>query len=249
MPHSSKRHNASAGISERREAQGATMKSHARSIRPSSRRRRGRLLAAAVACVAVTAAATAWLSLKNDSTHESASAHTPTVGAGAAVPQAASTNAVTQLDKSFLAKVRQAGLWEIPAGRLAQTNGSSEAIKRAGLHLLDGHSKLDQLVREDSEALRVPIPDQATAEQQRWVDQLRSTQGSEFDQLFVDLLRASHGKVFITIGEVRASTKNSLVRRLATQANVTVQDHMDVLEDTGLVTDATLDDVASTIAK
>ncbi|MFF4953264.1 hypothetical protein [Streptomyces chattanoogensis] len=40
-----------------------------------------------------------------------------------------------------------------------------------------------------------------------------------------------------------------MVRRLATQANNTVQGHMDVLEDTGLVTDTTLDDVAATIPK
>ncbi|MCZ4102470.1 MULTISPECIES: DUF4142 domain-containing protein [Streptomyces] len=153
------------------------------------------------------------------------------------------------MDKTFLTKVRQAGLWEMPAGRLAQTHASSEAIKRAGMHLLDGHSTLDQLVREDSAALNVPIPDQATAEQQGWVTQLENARGEAFDQLFVDLLRASHGKVFITIGEVRAGTKNSLVRRLATQANNTVQDHMDVLEDTGLVRDTTLDDIASTIPK
>ncbi|MER0479961.1 DUF4142 domain-containing protein [Streptomyces sp. Edi2] len=157
--------------------------------------------------------------------------------------------AVTELDKTFLTKVPQAGLWEMPAGRLAQTHASSEAVKRAGMHVLDGHSKLDQLVREDSEALNVSIPDQATAEQQGWVGQLKKAHGRAFDQLFVELLRASHGKVFITIGEVRATTKNTLVRRLATQANNTVQDHMDVLEDTGLVTDATLDDVASTIPK
>ncbi|MFG2863774.1 DUF4142 domain-containing protein [Streptomyces sioyaensis] len=153
------------------------------------------------------------------------------------------------MDKTFLTKVRQAGLWEMPAGRLAQTHASSEAIKRAGMHLLDGHSKLDELAREDSEALNVPIPDKATPEQQGWVDQLKNARGHAFDQLFVDLLRASHGKIFITIGEVRATTKNALVRRLATQTNNTVQDHMDVLEDTGLVKDSTLDDVASTIPK
>ncbi|MFE3579642.1 DUF4142 domain-containing protein [Streptomyces vinaceus] len=207
------------------------------------------MTAVAVGFVAVVAAATTWFSFRNSSADESSTAGLPAAASGPAVPQAAGTGAVTALDKTFLTKVRQAGLWEIPAGRLAQTNASSEAIKRAGMHLLDGHSKLDQLVREDSEALHVPIPDQATAEQQGWVEQLRNARGSAFDQLFVDLLRSSHGKVFITIGEVRASTKNSLVRRLATQANTTVQDHMDVLEDTGLVTDATLDDVASTIPK
>ncbi len=223
------------------------MKSHARNPRPASRR--GRLIAVTVALVAVIATVSVWLSQRNSSADESVSANLPVSGAGQAAPRSGNTGAVTELDKTFLTKVRQAGLWEMPAGRLAQTHASSEAIKRAGMHLLDGHSKLDQLVREDSEALNVPIPAQATAEQQGWVDQLKNARGRAFDQLFVDLLRASHGKVFITIGEVRATTKNALVRRLATQANNTVQDHMDVLEDTGLVRDVTLDDVASTIPK
>ncbi len=223
------------------------MKSHARNPRLSSRR--GRLTAVAVALVAVIATVSVWLAQTNSSAHESVSANLPVSGAGQAAPRAGNTGAVTELDKTFLTKVRQAGLWEMPAGRLAQTHASSEAIKRAGMHLLDGHSTLDQLVREDSAALNVPIPDQATAEQQGWVTQLENARGEAFDQLFVDLLRASHGKVFITIGEVRAGTKNSLVRRLATQANNTVQDHMDVLEDTGLVRDTTLDDIASTIPK
>ncbi|MGG7569285.1 DUF4142 domain-containing protein [Streptomyces sirii] len=199
--------------------------------------------------MAVISTVSVWLAQRNSSADESVSANLPASGVGQAAPLGGMSGGVTELDKTFLTKVRQAGLWEMPAGRLAQTHASSEAIKRAGMHVLDGHSKLDQLVREDSDALNVPIPDQATAEQQGWIDQLKNARGRAFDQLFVDLLRASHGKVFITIGEVRATTKNPLVRRLATQANNTVQDHMDVLEDTGLVTDATLEDVASTIPK
>ncbi len=223
------------------------MKSHARNPRPTSRR--GRLIAAALALTSLVAALSVWLWQRNSSADESVTADLPAATAALTGPQGGNTGTLSDLDKTFLTKVRQAGLWEMPAGRLAQTRASSEAIKRAGMHLLEGHSKLDQLAREDSEALNVPIPDQATSEQQDWVDQLKNAEGRAFDQLFVDLLRASHGKIFITIGEVRATTKNSMIRRLATQTNNTVQDHMDVLEDTGLVTDATLDDVASTIPK
>jgi predicted outer membrane protein len=154
---------------------------------------------------------------------------------------------VTEVDKTFLVKVRQAGLWEIPAGRLAQTNASSEAVKRAGLHLMDGHSELDQLVREDAKILGVPIPDEATAEQQGWVKQMENARGAEFDRLFANLLRASHGKIFATIGEVRAATQNDLIRRHARQANQTVLDHLEVLEDTGLVDRATFTDVESAV--
>ncbi|MEU5258727.1 DUF4142 domain-containing protein [Amycolatopsis sp. NPDC021455] len=154
---------------------------------------------------------------------------------------------VTELDKTFLVKVRQAGLWEIPAGSLAQTHASSEQVKRAGLHLLDGHSRLDQLVREDAKMLGVTLPDQATPEQQGWVRQLTAAQGLEFDKLFANLLRSSHGKIFATIAEVRAGTQNDVIRRHAKQANQTVMDHMEVLEDTGLVDAKTIADVAAAV--
>ncbi|MDX3192269.1 DUF4142 domain-containing protein [Streptomyces sp. MN03-5084-2B] len=179
-------------------------------------------------------------------------ADTHTGAHAGAAPEAASsvgnTGPLTETDKTFLVKVRQAGLWEIPAGRFAQTHASSEAVKRAGMHLLDGHSLLDQLVREDAALTGVQLPDQATPEQQNWDRQLSEAQGLQFDQLFVSLLRSSHGKIFATIAEVRASTHNDLVRRLARQANQTVMDHMEVLEDTGLVSEQTLDEVGAAVA-
>ncbi|MFG3498050.1 DUF4142 domain-containing protein [Streptomyces sp. NPDC047928] len=172
-------------------------------------------------------------------------AHTTTVGAAGRA--AAGPQRVTDVDRTFLVKVRQAGLWEIPAGRLAQTHASSEAVKRAGLHLLDGHSKLDQLVREDARILGVELPNEATEEQQGFVKQLENARGAEFDRLFANLLRSSHGKIFATIGEVRAATGNDLVRRHARQANQTVLDHMEVLEDTGLVDSATFEEVEAAV--
>ncbi|WP_149827895.1 DUF4142 domain-containing protein, partial [Streptomyces tailanensis] len=173
------------------------------------------------------------------------------VGAGAAgqaAQQGTDNRTVTDVDRDFLVKVRQAGLWEIPAGRLAQTNATSETVKRAGHHLIDGHSKLDQLVREDAEILGVELPNEATEEQQEWVRQLKNARGEEFDRLFANVLRASHGKIFATIGEVRAATQNDLIRRHARQANQTVLDHMEVLEDTGLVDPETFQEVEKAVA-
>ncbi|WIX99372.1 DUF4142 domain-containing protein [Amycolatopsis mongoliensis] len=179
--------------------------------------------------------------------HDMAGMQMGSVAAAAAGAGVAAAGPVTELDKTFLVKVRQAGLWEMPAGTLAQTHATSDAVRRAGLHLLDGHSHLDQLVREDAKMLGVPLPDQASAEQQGWVRQLTAAQGLAFDKLFVNLLRASHGKIFATIAEVRAGTQNDVIRRHATQANQTVLDHMNVLEDTGLVDPQTIADVAAAV--
>ncbi|MFG2192171.1 DUF4142 domain-containing protein [Streptomyces sp. NPDC048639] len=177
--------------------------------------------------------------------------HSSSAGAGVNTgtqAQESGPQTVTEVDKTFLIKVRQAGLWEIPAGKLAQTHASNESVKRAGLHLIDGHSRLDQLVREDARILGVQLPNKASAEQQGWVRQMENARGPEFDRLFANLLRSSHGKIFATIGEVRASTQNDLIRRHARQANQTVLDHLEVLEDTGLVDGKTLQEVEEAVA-
>lgn len=48
-------------------------------------------------------------------------------------------------------------------------------------------------------------------------------------------MRATNGQFLTTIASVRTTTRNSLVRALADQANDTVLDHITVVEKTGLV--------------
>ncbi len=142
---------------------------------------------------------------------------------------------MTALDKDFLIKVRLAGLWELPAGQQAQQRGSSQAMKRAGQHLIDGHTSLDAAVRETAPQLGVQLPNEATDQQKGWLAEMTAASGAEYERKFANILRLAHGKVFTVIAEVRATTRNSLVRELANQANVTVLDHITVLEETGLV--------------
>ncbi|MFJ7590642.1 DUF4142 domain-containing protein [Streptomyces sp. NPDC097617] len=154
---------------------------------------------------------------------------------------------LTAADRDFIRKVRLAGLWELPAGRQAQQRGSKPAIKTAGQHLIDGHTELDRQVIQVGQALGVDLPNQPSAQQQDWLGQMNRARGEEYERLFVQLLRRAHGKVFALLAGIRAQTKNSMVRALASSANNTVLDHITVLEDTGLVDfDALSDNVQPT---
>jgi predicted outer membrane protein len=161
----------------------------------------------------------------------------------------AAAGPITALDKELLVRVRQANLWELPAGRLAQDRGSNEQVKRAGLHLMEGHSHLDQIVREMAGALNVEIPNEPNPDQQGWVKQMEKLQGPEFDRFFANILREAHGKIFPVVATVRSTTKNSMIRDLATETIKAVSDHMEVLEDTGQVEPGTLDKVRNALAK
>ncbi|MFJ9815539.1 DUF4142 domain-containing protein [Streptomyces sp. NPDC101151] len=138
-------------------------------------------------------------------------------------------------DRDFVTKVRLAGLWELPAGQLAKRKGTTQAVRDAGQHLIDGHTSLDAHVRTVASQLGVPLPNEPNEQQNQWLATLDAAQGQDFDRKFAGILRLAHGRVFSLVAQVRAGTQNSLVRDLADDANTTVLDHIKVLEATGYV--------------
>lgn len=142
---------------------------------------------------------------------------------------------LSALDQDFLTKVRLAGLWELPAGRQAQAKGTTPAVRTAGRHLVEGHRFLDERVRDVATRLNLALPDEPSEQQKQRLDRLHRAQGAEYDRAFANILRMAHGTVFPVVAQVRASTRNSLVRELADDANSTVLDHIKVLEATGHV--------------
>ncbi|MCT7356642.1 DUF4142 domain-containing protein [Streptomyces sp. 15-116A] len=142
---------------------------------------------------------------------------------------------LTEADRDFVVKVRAAGLWEHPLGLLAMERGTTPEMKEAGEHLVVGHGRLDASCRKISIELGITLPNQASPQQEQFVQTVNSATGREFDSVAANIMRVTHGQIFPAIAKIRASTRNTLIRQLADQANDTVLDHMTVLEKTGMV--------------
>ncbi|MFF1376192.1 DUF4142 domain-containing protein [Streptomyces sp. NPDC058308] len=142
---------------------------------------------------------------------------------------------LSALDRDFITRVRLAGLWELPAGQQAEERGTTKAVRTAGEHLVAGHTFLDARVREVATRLSLELPSQPSGQQRAWLAELSGARGEAYQQKFANILRRAHGTVFALVAEVRANTRNALVRALADDANSTVLDHIKVLEGTGLV--------------
>src|SRR3954462_12636240 len=131
--------------------------------------------------------------------------------AGAAPFRPSQLNAA---DMTLLNGVRQAGLWEIPAGQMAAEKGSTDKVRQVGMMIAQQHVELDQLVVDAANKLGASIPSTPTAQQQGWLNEMQNNKANQFDQSFVSRLRAAHGKIFPVIGAVRASTRSPVVREL-----------------------------------
>ncbi|MEV6513754.1 DUF4142 domain-containing protein [Streptomyces sp. NPDC051642] len=142
---------------------------------------------------------------------------------------------LTEADRNFVVFVRSAGLWEGPSGDLAMKKGTTAAVREAGRHLVIGHAALDASCRKIAPELNITIPNQPTPQQQGFLATFQSDSGKQFDTDFANTLRITHGSIFNTIAKIRSTTKNTLVRALADQANDVVLDHITQMEKTGLV--------------
>ncbi|WP_128380809.1 DUF4142 domain-containing protein [Streptomyces cavernae] len=145
------------------------------------------------------------------------------------------TGPLTEADRDFVVKVRAAGLWEFPSGLLALQKGTTDAVRTAGQHLVVGHAALDAEARKVAARLGITLPNQPSPQQQGFVATLGADTGKQFDSDLANILRLTHGQIFPVIANIRATTRNSLIRELADQANSTVLDHITVTEKTGLV--------------
>jgi predicted outer membrane protein len=143
--------------------------------------------------------------------------------------------AVTDADRDFVVKVRLAGLWEIPAGNMAQEKSEDPRVRAIGKAIAAQHVTLDKLDVAAAKKLGIALPNVPTPEQQGWLAEMRAANSTTFDQIFVDRLRAAHGKIFPAIGTIRSSTRNDSVRKLAQEANQFVMTHLTLLESSGLV--------------
>ncbi|MFL1378007.1 MULTISPECIES: DUF4142 domain-containing protein [unclassified Nocardiopsis] len=138
-------------------------------------------------------------------------------------------------DVDMLIKVRQAGLWEIPVGQQAADRGQSPRVLEVGATIADDHMLMDEQVRDVAARLDVRLPSAPSDDQQRWMDELSGLSGAAWDRTFADRLRFAHGNVLMVLADVRAGTRNDLIRSFCQHAILMVMRHMTLLESTGLV--------------
>ncbi|HET6530459.1 MAG TPA: DUF4142 domain-containing protein [Actinoplanes sp.] len=143
--------------------------------------------------------------------------------------------AIAMADRDFVVKVRLAGLWEIPAGNMAQEKSENPRVRAIGKAIAEQHVTLDKLDVVAAKKLGIALPNQPNAQQEGWLAEMRAANATTFDQIFIDRLRAAHGAIFPAIGIIRASTRNDAVRKLAQEANQFVMTHLTLLESSGLV--------------
>jgi putative membrane protein len=139
-------------------------------------------------------------------------------------------------DRDMLARVKMSTLWQATAADKVAQKSTNPKFTEAAKTLKDGHALLGRVVDRAGLLLGVELPKEPNSEQQGWLGEMdQAANGDEFEVVFANRLRAAHGTMYAFAADMRAGTKNELVRILSNQAMITVLEHMKAVEATGRV--------------
>jgi predicted outer membrane protein len=203
-------------------------------LRSSGRVGRRRCLLILVTVALATSVATVVGPAGTAAAHEGAGART---GAGTpeAAPSAADGEPLAVTDREVLHKVKQAGLWEMPVGTWVSQRAVNARAREVGRLIATEHHELDGIVNTAAGRLDVRLPEEPTPQQQGWMREIDAQRGAAFDERAIFLLRQAHGTVLPFLAQVRATTRNPVIRQFASESMTFVHRHIEYLESTGLV--------------
>lgn len=129
-------------------------------------------------------------------------------------------------DSSFFKQVAEAGISEVDAGTLAQTKGSSQAVKDFGAMMVKDHSAANDKLKSLAASENVSLPTSASAMQMASKAKLEMLSGDSFDKAYIKNQVAGHEKTVALLRKEIASGKDPQAQSFATEVLPTVQAHL-----------------------
>ncbi|MCE7071193.1 DUF4142 domain-containing protein [Dyadobacter sp. CY327] len=102
------------------------------------------------------------------------------------------TNAPAELDKQFMLAASDGGLFEINAGQVASSKGTTQTIKQFGQEMLDDHTSIKQELMKIAKDANVDLPTTLSSGKQQKLDSLSELSGIAFDTTYIKMVTISH---------------------------------------------------------
>ena len=140
---------------------------------------------------------------------------------------AAQVTPLTMADSTFLDKAYNIGVFEIKIARLAIQRSQDDKVKSFAGMMIEDHTALGKDVVALMKKKNYDIPATLPADLKDKLDELNKLTGKDFDKKYVEINVRGHKEALDMFKEVSNTTKDTDVKKLATEALPKLQMHED----------------------
>ena len=143
-----------------------------------------------------------------------------------AISTTAHAQTATPEDRAFVAKVSQGGMFEVAAGRLAVTRGSTQDIRDFGTTEVHDHTLVGAKLKKISAQAGVSIVPELNAEFSSKLQHLSSLSGPMFDQAYLSEIGTLHDIDGAAFADEASKGGTSAYRAFGAETHRIVQRHI-----------------------
>ena len=142
------------------------------------------------------------------------------------VSGAALAATATQADRAFVAKVAQGGMFEVAAGKLAETRGSTQDVRDLGVTEVHDHTLVGDKLKAISASEGVAVASSPNAAFAGKLSHLASLSGTSFDKAYLTEMATLHDGDGAAFAKEAQNGGSAAFRAFGTETHRIVQRHI-----------------------
>lgn len=147
--------------------------------------------------------------------------------AGSAPASAMAKSSLNKADQAAVVDMAMANMAEVEMGKMAQTKGTSDEVKRFAQQMIDDHSKALTEVQQLAQAKNVMLPGSLDAKHNAEAAKLNGMSGAAFDKAYMAKGGVQdHTMVLAKLKGISKKAKDADVKALADKMIPTVEQHL-----------------------
>lgn len=132
----------------------------------------------------------------------------------------------TPADRAFVAKVSQGGMFEVAAGKLAQTRGSTQDVRNFGTTEVHDHTLVGDKLKAISASEGIAVASSPNAEFAGKLSRLASLSGTAFDKAYLTEMATLHDGDGAAFAKRAGNGGSAAFRAFGTESHRIVQRHI-----------------------
>jgi len=129
-------------------------------------------------------------------------------------------------DKNFYEHAAQGGMAEVDAGKLAEKNGSSQAVKDFGAMMVRDHTEANDKLKQIADSKQVKLPDGPSMTQKAKGKMLEHKSGTDFDKDYIEGQIKAHKDTLELLQKEIDTGKDADAKKFASEIKPKVEEHL-----------------------
>jgi putative membrane protein len=135
-------------------------------------------------------------------------------------------------DTKFAVTAADGGMLEVKLGELAQSNGSSAAVKQFGKTMTDDHSKANAELKSLAAEKKISLPGKLSDKSQKMYDWFTKKQGADFDKAYMKCMVRDHKMDVCEFEKEAKKAKDADLQKWASAKVPVLKSHLEMAKTT-----------------